>query len=578
MKQLEKVYLSIVLNYLKHFSVIVKFILINKKCWDACQMMKINPMAIDKMGQHSYMYILEPASQLRNELEILNRIDTIKITADLFLVFLKQLKEKSQDFVIQNRFYSYNFKFLEGFEKRILNIHLYIDELHHFEGNFKGFTRLQQLTIESNNVSLNLLHILPESQQFMKLLHIIGSFDQQFVNHISEYRIQRVIIESSRSFIESLPLSKSISNVLLISNDWKDSDVNHLTIHQNKEGWLKWNINESNHCLFNQLYYPSKLIIHGQGSISSNYDINDDSENIVSGIDFSSYNQLCSLSLQTNSVPITLPTSLTYLELNSPSENPVINCPILSSFSLVNTQNPITLSFSSCLTSIKLTHSQCIIEEPLLQIKEIELFSSILYNDFVKMTSLTKMILVECSIIFTQLPDSLLDLSLISCKSRKSIPSTFLPSHLSSIKIHSCDFLFPMNFPQSLQSLDLFIENEVTECIDLMPLKLISLYVRGTLVNVVIPTTLQKLYLYGIKENLNMDFSHFSNLKCFAYENGKEIDSFVLPSHLHLLKIQPVVPHLQINQVDYIQCISFENEQPHFKNFHTDFLGEICSI
>ena len=61
-KQLEKFYLTIVLNYLNESDVIQQFIQINKKCQEVTEMMNINPLAII-IDQDQY----EDKNQLKNQ-------------------------------------------------------------------------------------------------------------------------------------------------------------------------------------------------------------------------------------------------------------------------------------------------------------------------------------------------------------------------------------------------------------------------------------------------------------------------------------------------------------------------------
>ena len=220
--QLEKFYLTIVINYLNESDVIQQFIQINKKCQEVTEMMNINPLAIT-IDQEQYedknqlknqftnnLNLIYSSIQLKNEMKMFHSIETIQLTADLFVIFQDLLKSEQFNHLlvmIKKRFYSYNFHYLESVEHRVVSLHLFIEEYHSFSHTLEKFTKLKNLTLEIDTENeYDILSLLPAKTHYLKRLHIKSRW------------ISNELIESLKEYIDKDQL---IMKILLVMHEYK---------------------------------------------------------------------------------------------------------------------------------------------------------------------------------------------------------------------------------------------------------------------------------------------------------------------------------------------------------------------
>ena len=550
MTKLEKFYLTIVINSLTESDVLSTFIQINKKCQEVIEMMKMNPLAIciqkeqyEDKNQLKNQYtnnlnLMYSTMQLKNELEMFqkfDRIETIQLTAELFIIFQEYLKKESLNgllLMIKNRFYSYLFHYLNGFEERIVSFHLFIEEYHSFSEEmnevkerkvFQKWKALKSLTLEIDTENeYDILSLLPEKSHYLKKLHIKSRWiSDELIVQLKEYKIETIVIESKREVISSLSFPKQMGNILFVTDDWNDEENKYV---------INWTIDQNNHSLFQKLYYPHSICIHGKGLIDSFDD----------EIDWSSYSHLQHITLSTFAIPILLPSSI--LSFTS-SELPPEECNHLQSFSLKSTQSLLFGQLPLSLTSLQLTKAQLLIEDPLPELHSLSIQQlSTFFNPSLELFSqLTSVKIEESFLLHSTFPDSLKQLSIIRCMKNNKYKQLLLPSQLTSFQLIDSDFVFPLTFPTTLQSIEL--EQNWDDYIELEHLhQLQDVIIRKSLWNVKLPTIMRYLRLHAISPTLSLDLSEYKQLHTFIYENGNEKDQIILPFDLYQLVVYPTIP------------------------------------
>ena len=195
------------------------------------------------------------------------------------------------------------------------------------------------------------------------------------------------------------------------------------------------------------------------------------------------------------------------------------------------------------LTSLQLTKAQLLIEDPLPQLHSLSIqqLSTFINPSLELFSQLTSVKIEESFLLHSTFPDSLKQLSIVRCMKNNKYKQLLLPSQLTSFQLIDSDFVFPLTFPTTLQSIEL--EQNWDDYIELEHLhQLQDVIIRKSLWNVKLPTTMRYLRLHAISPTLSLDLSEYKQLHTFIYENGNEKDQIILPFDLYQLVVYPTIP------------------------------------
>ncbi|KAL7713274.1 Leucine-rich repeat containing protein [Entamoeba marina] len=480
MSTLPKIYLANVVMYFDTVQHAQKFTLINKKCKDALEFLRINPYYISNIHNIEYpQNIFVYTTQLNKELILFPHLQTIRCGLKDYMLN-KQLLESFSRVDITFIRCDKDF-FSEALHNKLVHttfqcVNCVID--------LAQFVVLKRVSlILFNKTSLfNFFTDKDQKFDFVKI-SMTNYVDVQFLQHVKEFKFNKFVIEldNKESIDQVVTIPDIFDKVIVCSTFWyAEIDQRVIILSQNAFELNPNNI--TSYSVFDR-YFPSCILFNQRISPST------------IGIDLSRYTQINNLKLY-DTMSIKLPSSITsFASVNIHSSLSQLKHFTLSSYSSI-----IPVQFPSTLTFLELQSCNCNVRN----CKNLLLLELVIDGErlpcFDLCTTLTRLqfrnskITTPCSHFV-----NLVNLSFERCRFSYSNINSFYPKSLQQLDIHTTRML-----PLSLSLTKLTLSNITKKCCNLLRYSSLSQIVLKSTdnLNLMLPSTLECVKLDSIVDGV----------------------------------------------------------------------------
>ncbi|KAL7713463.1 Leucine-rich repeat containing protein [Entamoeba marina] len=547
MSQLPKVYLANVTFYIGDLNNLFNFLMINTKCQDAVEILRINPLLQRKIELKYPRNVFSLQKSFIQLFTCFPNIETVHLDKNS-LRFLGLIPHSIAQIWISH--YVANESILpEIIQNKATSITISTFQTSLPLSQFKQLRRITIEVIGNNDTKLtSFFDSKTLSFDFVRI-KMNNFVDCEFLENLKFYGLKHVVIEfNDKSFLErAISVPNVFQYAIICHNKWYHGIDNRVIVLKNNSV-MYFNQCDVVDTHFMELYYPNCVEVIGNDGGSQR-------------MDFSQFTFIDTLNQSKDNVMIIPPCTLTHLSINHSFtsmtklkeldlfevKNNKIELPTtLTHLLLFNCDIKITNLMSLSLKKLELTYKYCMDIRICTSLTHLFLYSINIPSPLTKLTSLQSLILDECKYIGTT--------------------KSFFPSSLQSLDIIISD----ITLPHKMSISKLYLMNKynkrntsisLTKYTNLTELKLGHLSTQ----HLTLPTSLKILYFkYGNLPVNELHLEHFTQLQQIGIHSFQDNSTIYLPTSLQTFILYssnanfPNIHLVQLLQLAIIKSSTFD--------------------